>query len=564
MSSLEKLDAQLVGIGQMIKANRFSVPIYQRPYSWTEIEVDELCRDLGDALRTPKEDYFLGTVVTARSAESRLTIIDGQQRLVTASIIVAAVRDHFVSVGQIDRAQEIERDYLFKRELRTMAATPHILLTPEDRDFFTQAVATIPTPPATRTATRTTQAQQRLARATEIAANFVKSLSATTKTPDDLLVDLVEFIDEHAKVVFVSVASESSAYVIFEVLNDRGLELSITDLLKNYIFRTAEDRVAEAQTAWTQMTALINELATEAQLKVFVRHHWSSRFGMTRERDLYASIRKHVTTKAQAVEFAKALQESAAAYASLGNPSSDFWDEMDNVVRESVKVLDQLGVTQLRPLLLAIFNKFQPVEIAKAMPMIVAWTVRFLICGSAGSGTLEAAYSDRAKEVSDGKYTTAAYLYAAMAAIVPDDKTFEARFAVATVSNANLAKYYLCVIEHQKRATNEDELVVNPSEEVSLEHVLPKAPGADWNHIPATDQKALLKRIGNLTLLHSKRNARIGNASFVKKKDVFRDSAVQITKDICAYAVWDEAAITHRQAELAKIAVRAWRAKPRA
>jgi len=296
---------------------------------------------------------------------------------------------------------------------------------------------------------------------------------------------------------------------------------------------------------------------------VFVRHYWSSRHGMTRERDLYASIRKHVTTKAQAVELAKALLESAAVYASLGNPSSDVWDELDTVVRECIEVLDQLGVTQLRPLLLAIFARFEPAEIAKAMPMIVAWTVRFLISGSGGSGTLEAAYSDRAKEVSDGKYKTADNLYAAMAAIVPDDKAFEARFAAATVSNANLAKYYLRVIEHQKRATSEDELVVNPSEAVNLEHVMPKTPGADWNHIPPADQKALLKRIGNLTLLHSKRNARMGNASFDKKKDVFKDSAVQITKDICAYPTWDEAAIIARQAELAKIAVKAWRAKPR-
>jgi hypothetical protein len=501
--------------------------------------------------------------VAARNAESRLTIIDGQQRLVTVSIVIAAVRDYFVAVGQTDRAQEIERDYLFKRELRTMEATPHILLTPEDRDFFTQAVATMPAPPALRALTPATPAQHRLARATEIAATFVRSLSTTTKTPDDLLVDLVEFINDHAKVVSVSVASESSAYVIFEVLNDRGLELSITDLLKNYIFYTADDRVTEAQTAWTQMTALINELASEAELKVFVRHYWSSRHGMTRERDLYASIRKHVTTKAQAVEMAKALQASAAVYASLGNPTSDVWDEQESIVRECIEVLDQLGVTQLRPLLLAVFSQFETPEIAKAMPMIVAWTVRFLICGSGGSGTLETAYSDRAKEVSDRKYKTASNLYTAMSGIVPDDKAFEARFATATVSNANLAKYYLRVIEHQKRATNEDELIVNPSETVNLEHVLPKTPGADWSHVTPADQKALLKRLGNLALLHIKRNARVGNASFDKKKEVFKDSAVQITKDICGFTCWDEAAITARQGDLARIAVKAWRAKPR-
>jgi hypothetical protein len=225
-------------------------------------------------------------------------------------------------------------------------------------------------------------------------------------------------------------------------------------------------------------------------------------------------------------------------------------------------VLGQLGVSQPRPLLIAIFSHFASVEVTKALPMIVGWSVRFLICGSGGSGTLETAYADRAKEVSVGAIKTAAQLYAAMASTVPDDKTFEARFAQATVSSPSLAKYYLRVIERQKKA-GDDELVVNPTEAVNLEHVLPKTLNDDWKHISAADHKLLLKRIGNLTLLGSKRNAKLGNASFDKKKEVFKDSAVDITKEICAYATWDEVAIAARQAELAKVAVKAWRAKPR-
>ena len=312
---------------------------------------------------------------------------------------------------------------------------------------------------------------------------------------------------------------------------------------------------------WLQMTTIITDVAEEPELKLFVRHYWSSRFGTTRERDLYEAIRKHIRNKTQAVDLAKSLAKAAGFYASLSNPASDTWDEYDPAVRESVEVLEQLGVSQLRPLLIAIFGHFAAAEVTNALPMLVGWTVRFLICGSGGSGTLETAYSDRAKEVSAGTVKTAAQLYAAMKDIVPDDKTFEARFASATVSNSSLAKYYLRVIEKQKMA-KEGELIVNPSDAVNLEHVLPKTPGADWNHIPAADQKTLLKRIGNLTLLHSKRNARVGNASFEKKKEVFKDSSVQITKDICAHPTWDEATIKTRQLELAKIAVKAWRAKP--
>lgn len=563
MPKIEQLEATLIGIGKLIKSSVLDVPPYQRPYSWSDKQVDELYKDISDALLSKNDEYFLGTVVTTRNEDGKLTIIDGQQRLVTASVLIASIRDYFMRDGQTERARDIEREYLFKREIRSRDSTPLIQLTAEDRAFYTEAVATIPAPPATRSVTPGNPAQQRLAVAVERAQQFVTGIVATTKEPDDRLIDILDFLTEKAKLVSVSVSTESSAFIIFEVLNDRGLDLSVTDLLKNYIFRTAADRVDEAQVAWLQMTTIITDVAAEPELKVFVRHYWSSRFGTTRERDLYEAIRKQVRNKTQAVELAKSLAKAAVFYASLSNPASDTWDDYDAAVRESVEVLDQLGVSQLRPLLIAVFTHFTAAEVTKALPMMVGWTVRFLICGSGGSGTLETAYAERAKEVSAGTVKTAAQLYAAMKDTVPDDKTFEARFASATVSNPSLAKYYLRVIERQKQA-KEDELIVNPSDTVNLEHVLPKTPGPDWSHIPPADQKALLKRIGNLTLLHSKRNARIGNASFDKKKEVFKESAVQITKDICTYPTWDEAAISARQLELAKVAVKAWRAKPHA
>jgi uncharacterized protein with ParB-like and HNH nuclease domain len=81
--SIEKIDASLIGIGSLIKSSRFTIPIYQRPYSWTDAQIDDLYRDLNDAINANAQDYFLGTLVTTRNnEEGRLTIIDGQQRLV--------------------------------------------------------------------------------------------------------------------------------------------------------------------------------------------------------------------------------------------------------------------------------------------------------------------------------------------------------------------------------------------------------------------------------------------------------------------------------------------------
>jgi uncharacterized protein DUF262/uncharacterized protein DUF1524 len=561
--SIEKIDASLIGIGSLIKSSRFMIPIYQRPYSWTDTQIDDLYRDLNDAIGGTAQDYFLGTLVTTRNnEEGRLTIIDGQQRLVTVSVLIASIRDHFQLDGQMDRAQDIEREYLFKRDIRTQELTPHILLTAEDREFFVQTIAMGPPAlPATRSAEPASPAQQRLRRATEIAATFVASLLSTTQKGDERLLDLIDFLTEKAKLVSVSVGSESSAFVIFEVLNDRGLDLSITDLLKNYIFRTAANRVEEAQAAWAQMTTIISEVASEPELKNFIRHHWAAIHGMTRERELYDAIKKVISSKAKAVEFAKGLAKASVFYAGLSNPTSDQWDDYQPIVRQSIEVLDQLGVSQLRPLVLAIFQHFSADEIAKALPALVAWSVRFLICGSGGSGTLETAYAERAKDVSGGKIKTAAALWDAMKAIVPDDVTFKSKFATVTVSKTDLAKYYLRVIEQQSKSPD-DETIVNPAQsKVNLEHILPRNPGEGWEHIPAAQVPAVIKRLGNLTLLATRLNSKAANAAFGEKKKHFAKSAITMTKDLCAIDEWTVKEIATRQEAMADLAVKAWPSK---
>lgn len=147
--------------------------------------------------------------------------------------------------------------------------------------------------------------------------------------------------------------------------------------------------------------------------------------------------------------------------------------------------------------MLAVLNNFTEVEIKKTLPAMVAWTVRFLICGSGGSGTLETYYAERAREVSTRRIKTANELWNAMRSVLPTDATFEDVFAQATVSKSNLAKYYFRTLEAQNGA-KQDELIVNPdSEKVNLEHVLPQTYSADWKQVPQDQHAGLLKRLRN-------------------------------------------------------------------
>lgn len=562
MATLEKIDATLVGVGQLIKSTRFSVPHYQRPYSWTEIQVNDFCKDLGDAVSKKSEDYFLGTIVTTRSGEEgRRMIIDGQQRLVTTSILIAAIRDFFHEKRQSDRAQDIERDYLYKRDIRTQSPTPHILLTPEDRDFFIQKIATLSQ--QQQSIIPSTNAQKNLTTAVQLTQTFIQNLTRTTHDPDGKLLDLLDFLTDKTKVVSVSVNNESSAFVIFEVLNDRGLDLSVVDLLKNYLFSTSGDRLKEAKSAWEKMNTIISEVGSDIEIKTFIRHIWAAKHGMVRERDLYDSIRQKVTNNIEAIELVNYFTSMASILAGLSNSSHDYWQKFDNsIIIESVDALNDLNVTQHRPLLFAIFNKFDNEEVTKTLQMIVSWSVRFMICGSAGSGTLETAYSDCAKKITEGTIKSAKQLWEAMKDKVPTDEEFESSFILATVSNATLARYYLRVLEKQNNS-KEEEIIVNSNQnKVNLEHILPKTKSSEWSHIPDDEYSTLYKRIGNLTLIAKRLNSKAANDSFQKKKKYFEQSNISITKELCGYEDWTGTEIESRQRSFAKLAVKAWSAKP--
>ncbi len=562
MASIEKIDATLVGVGQLIKSTRFSVPHYQRPYSWTEIQVNDFCKDVGDAVSKGSEDYFLGTIVTTRSGEEgRMTIIDGQQRLVTASILIAGIRDFFHGKNQLDRAQDIERDYLYKRDIRTQSPTPHILITPEDRGFFIQKIATLSQ--QQQSIIPSTNAQKNLTTAMQLTQTFIEKITSTTNIPDDKLLDLLDFLTDRTKVVSVSVNNESSAFVIFEVLNDRGLDLSVADLLKNYLFSTSGDRLKEAKSSWEKMNTIISEVGSDIDIKTFIRHVWAAKNGMVRERDLYDSIKQKVTNSSEAIGLVNYFTNMASILAGLSNSSHDYWQKFENsIIIESVDALNDLNVTQHRPLLFAIFNKFNNKELTKTLQMIVSWSVRFMICGSAGSGTLETAYADCAKRITEGAIISAEQLWEAMKDKVPTDEEFESSFILATVSNTNLARYYLRVLEKQNNSKEEEIIVNSNQDKVNLEHILPKTKSPYWSHIPDDEYPTLYKRIGNLTLIAKRLNSKAANNSFQKKKKYFKQSRISITKEICEFEDWTGTEIERRQIKFAKLAVKAWSAKP--
>ena len=417
------------------------VPPYQRLYAWTEEQVNDLFRDLADSIRKNESEYFLGTVVLTRGGSTgSQAIIDGQQRLTTTSVLIAAIRDYFHENGDMKRAETLQADYLSKTDFATLEDMPHVRLSSQDHEYFNARVLAYPSPQ--RNAIKATTASQLLLeKATTVARKFIETLVSTTQTPQEVLIQWVRYIRENAKLIVVSVANEANAFTIFEVLNDRGLDLSIADLLKNFLFRLTQDRVTEAQASWMRMTSILDSLGEKDVLRTFIRHVWSSSYGLTREKDLYDAIRKQITSKQVAVNFVKTLENSSLIYSSFRNPGHENWKRYGATVSQAVEALDTLRATQLRPLLIAVMTHFEVPEVRKTLPMLVAWTVRFMIVGRSGSGPLETNYSERAKGVSDKRIKTAKQLWQEMQKIVPSDEEFANAFKIASVSTQYIARY---------------------------------------------------------------------------------------------------------------------------
>lgn len=569
MAVIEKLNAHLDGIGHLLADRYIAVPPNQRAYSWTEEQITELLRDLSDAIHKHDTEYFLGTVVLTKSKSGAHAVIDGQQRLATISILICAIRNYFFAQGDHERADGLHSCYLAKKELRSLSEMAHLTLMASDNSCYEkQILAKSPIASTGAVANRKKSASgshERLQTALRLCTDQVTRLVKGTNDPANLLMDWVDYISLKAKVIVVEVNDEAAAYTIFEVLNDRGLELSVSDLLKNFVFQLAGSKLDEAQANWAKMTGVLEGAGLEERnLKNFVRHAWASKHGVTREKDLYDKIRKQVNTRERAVTFSKELIEQAKVYAALEIPTDELWKDYGPTVQEAIESLGLLKATQIRPLLLAVFAHFELREARKALPMLVAWTVRFTIVGKLGSGPLEQGYASSAEKISNGAIKSAVELYKASTSFLVTDEEFEASFAVAKSSAQYLARFYLRALERQASiVSGTAETIVNPSSEaVNLEHVMPLTRVPHWTKFTVDTHRAYVKRLGNLALLDRVRNERSGNLSFAEKSEMLKASAIELTQEIANFPAWDSAAIDKRQARLAKLAVQAWPLKP--
>lgn len=574
MTPAHFLDYRAVGIAGLLRSERLAVPPYQRSYSWrtqedlrissatSQAQVVEFWTDLR-ASYSNKSAYFLGTVVLAPDPDGsgRKLVIDGQQRLATASLLLAAIRDRFKKSGEQNSAQSVQHEYLAQFDRQAKSERPKLVLNTDDRDYYTRRVI------QSEEGLEAKNSSQKLIEdaSTFLAQQVFDFAGQFGSAWEAKLNDFIEWLDDQVQVISISVSDEGDAFTIFETLNDRGADLTIADLLKNYLFKHGGNRVDEVRDSWTVTLSNLTsgDSPGNAAFGTFARHLLSSREGLVRQRDVYARMKRNVTNVDQAVAFAQELRDSSEVYRALADPDSDYWAGFPDSQRvtATVAALSDLKIERYRPMVLAALDSFPPKEAQRFLHSLLNWSIRMLCVGGLGGGVSEAAFCDAAKEIRAGAVKTTSDLLglARLEALVPTDAVFKAAFAEWSPPTT-LSRYLLRALELRARGEAEPELIVNPNvDEVNLEHILPKnSTRGEWPQFTQDEARLFVGRLGNHCLLQKGPNGRLGNKAWSIKKPVLLRSSLLLTSEVGSAGDWTKDAIIERQTHLADMALTVW------
>jgi len=547
------------GIGGILKHHQLAMPANQREYAWTDKEVTTLFQDFSKAIADEEEGYFLGTIVTIPK-EGYLEVVDGQQRLATTAILLAAIRDYLQGKEDII-AESIENDFLTGVDRARRERVPRLRLNVDDNDYFRARLINEGTATCTRSSHHLIDGAFKLARqrVQTIVAGF------NEKDHGDILNKWLSFIETSALVILLRVSNEANAYKMFETLNDRGLKTTQSDLVKNYLFGRADKRLEEAKVKWSYVRGTLEAFSEDEDITVrFLRHSLIVMQGHIKEANVYEAVQDVAKSSPTALALLSNFEALSNSYAAIHMRDHERWNEYTDATRKAIEVINLFGIKPIRPLMLAVTHKFTTKdgkkEAEKIFKYLTSACVRMLISGiPPTSGSVEIPFSTVANKIFSEEIKTAEEIKKALRDVIPNDEQFRIKFEIATVSNEKLARYYLRAMEMAAKGVKEPWFIVNEDGQViNLEHVLPKKPERNWPSFNEEEAGNNLKRIGNLCLLQASGNSDLKSAPFGEKKVVLKESPFVLTSQIGDVDDWTPATVSARQKGLASLALKTW------
>ena len=291
------LNSTLLKLGSFLGNGKLYIPEYQRGYSWEEMQLDDFWIDLVQIYEeNTRDEHFLGQVVIHKNKEdSKRYIIDGQQRISTAIILLDILRTKFKEIADSknnndanDDAEDINTRYIGR--VSETKKEQYLSMGGVDKEFFIkyiQARGPINYNDKKFEKKRLKPSNYNIFYASKFFEDKISKF-ITKKTPNEYieLNKLYQCLINQFILMTVETDDINEAYIIFESLNARGKALETADLLKNHILRKAHNDLSSATETWN---TIIDNLDNIDPTK-FIRYYWNSTKKFAREKDLFKSL----------------------------------------------------------------------------------------------------------------------------------------------------------------------------------------------------------------------------------------------------------------------------------
>ncbi|MBN2285888.1 MAG: DUF262 domain-containing protein [Tissierellales bacterium] len=588
------------------KNEQFFIPAYQRRYAWGNKQLVELFEDIN--LLDKNDSHFLGTILLLsephRANINMLEVVDGQQRIISISLLLEAIKDRFVELDRKDIADEID-GYLDCQGIDRKKQNKIVLGDLDEPDY--SKVLKLKNETDT-----TNEADIKNKKLLNAYKEYKKWISAYHF---DKLNEYYFKLINNAIVVRLDTEKAKDAYKLFETINNRGLRLSPTDIIKNFLLGHAsaigENELKEVRESWKDVIVSLDEIETDdffrqylmgiLQRKVtFSRLIFEFRkFYLTTVKEsvilpeyrLFNEFKelenseenhidednkpgtsdenqkiKHplVTVKISIIDFAKSLKKAADLYRKIIKRAFD-----NKKINQHIYNLQRVESTPAYTFLLSLLQQnIEEKTIIKILMIIETFMLRRHIC-EYRTGELDDIFS---KLTNINKENMLSEVLNQLTEHFPENQEFEEKITKHSFKgNVERAKYVLEQFEYNI-IRDQGEYVINSGNEVHLEHIIPQTIDTkkairefgDW--VGYLGKDALIKhakyidRIGNYTLLGQKLNIKASNNPFRSKKREYKKSNIRLTQNIVAnYSRFKFKEVEKRSADFAKLALKIWK-----
>lgn len=520
-------------------SKKYTVPKYQRDYSWSNANDEwEL---LWEDIISVENSHYVGILVLQEN-EKEISIIDGQQRLTTISLILLAIL--YILAEYAEKTHNIEEKNNIQEQLNILMQK-YIGKKAEDLKYYNKITLNynnkkyfqdicdvqtyknfknVPRPNCLETNTKIYKCLK----------YYYENIKTYIAPPSSKKV--LEFIKNHIvnKLIFttIQVAKSENAYLLFETLNSRSIELTAYDLLKNHLLAKAGKEYEES------MLEDIQQVITNIEnhdIANFIALDWNSRnTPKTPMKRTYRKISSSILTRENAFSYVHEIKKSSEIYKKIKN-----FDHEDKRIKELLKILTYLPKVKQHYMVLLALMKTDKYALTKILKSILNITIRYNYIIQGQANKQENIYNKIAYKITTEQYKSTEDVLKDLNCtdLEVTEQEFISKFSKKDFSNNSLDRYILAQIEEHYNPHNKIDY-----DNETIEHI------SDKNL-----KKEYTNKIGNLTLLTVNDNNSLSGKDYTEKRDFYINHTRNIVKNINA-STWNEQTVEKRSNELAQIA----------